>query len=82
MRIPDCPVCKTNINVVRDYDVGTHTGGVDKDGNYCCSYSDSFECTCCGGRIYYHEERVADKICDIELTYRQKNYTPIRRVVG
>ena len=79
--IPDCTVCKTNKYMVEDYDVATHTGGV-KDGKYCCSYSDSFKCTKCGGIIHYHEERLADEICDMEIKYRKPNYIPIRRVVG
>ncbi len=79
--IPDCPVCKTNKYMIRDYDNATHAGGIDENGNYCVSYTDGFECSKCEGRIYYHEERVADKICAIKIDYRQKNYTLRCRVV-
>lgn len=79
---PNCPVCKTNKYMIRAYDNSTHAGGLDKEGRYCVSYSDSFECSQCEGILHYHEETVADKICNIKLDYRQKNYTPRCRVVG
>ncbi len=79
---PDCPVCKTNKYMIRDYDNATHAGGLDEEGRYCVSYSDGFECSCCGGRIHYYEETVADTICAVEIDYRQKNYTMRRKVVG
>ena len=78
---PDCPVCKTNKYMVIAYDYSTHTGGIDEDGNYCCTYSDRFECSQCGGVICYHEETVSDEICAVEIHYRQKNYNRLRRVV-
>jgi hypothetical protein len=78
---PDCPVCKTNKYMIRAYDNATYASGID-DGKYCSSYSDSFECSCCGGRIHYYEERVADKLCAVEINYKQKNYNMRRKVVG
>ena len=79
---PDCPICKTNKHMIRAYDNATHAGGIDEEGRYCVSYSDSFECSNCGGRIFYHEEKVADKVCQVVVDYRQPNYTPRRKVVG
>lgn len=80
--IPDCPICKTNKYMIRAYDVSTHAGGIDDEGRYCISYSDSFECYCCGGEIHYYEERVAGALCAVEIKYKQKNYTMRRKVVG
>lgn len=72
MILPDCPICKTNKYMVEAYNASTHAS----DGKRVV-HSNSFECSCCGGDIYYSEERIADKICDLKINYRQKNYTPL-----
>ena len=79
---PDCPICKTNKYMIRAYDNATHAAGIDEEGRYCVSYSDSFDCSNCGGHIFYHEETVADEVCQIKVDYRKPGYIPRTRVVG
>ena len=68
MTYPDCPICKTNINVFRLPDLSTHTAGM----NGSKSYSDTFRCECCGGIISYREETKYDKLVRMTIDYQCK----------
>jgi hypothetical protein len=72
MTYPDCPVCKTNINIYRVPDCSTHAEGRNTitgkpDSTF---YSDTFKCTCCGGTICYREEVKDDKVLQMKIDYR------------
>lgn len=72
MTYPDCPVCKTNINIYRVPDCSTHAEGRNTitgkpDSTF---YSDTFKCTCCGGTIYYREEVKNNKVLQMKIDYR------------
>lgn len=68
MQYPDCPMCKTNINVFRLPGLSTHTEGM----NSFKSYSDTFGCECCGGIISYNEETKYDKLVRMTIDYQCK----------
>ena len=72
---PDCPVCKTNEHVARIPDCTTHAAGPDS-----YYYSDYFRCSCCGGELYYSEQRSTDKGFTMSIIYTHKNYD--HKVVG
>jgi hypothetical protein len=72
MTYPDCPVCKTNINIYRVPDCSTHAEGRNPitgkpDSTF---YSDTFKCACCGGTIYYREEVKDNKVLWMKIDYR------------
>ena len=45
------------------------------------SYSDSLSVLIVAV-IFYYEETVAGKVCQVVVDYRQPNYTPRRKVIG
>ena len=69
MTYPDCPICKTNINVHRIPGLSTHTAGM----SGFKSYSDTFECEGCGGIISYSEETKYNKFVRMTIDYRRKS---------